>query len=231
MTGPGIGIVPLQPSSRLERLRADCVREELGFLWTRMTGGLATSKWKRMRVGVCATFPEEGATTLAANCAIYLAEHGKSTVLLESNLRRPSLANHFGVERAPGFWELMEGTAPAGDGVLRPLAPNLQLVPAGGVPPKFSPELDDAKLDHAVRFLDQRCDVMVFDLPPLAACPETLALLSHVDWAMLVVRADHTAKRDVKRSVRALQERGVPLVGTVLNDCRHEVPTFLAKVP
>jgi capsular exopolysaccharide synthesis family protein len=205
---------------------ASSLLQEASDLWTRVSGGRPASGVHRMRIGVCATFPGEGATSVAANFAIFLARRGTRTALLEANLRRPSLSRHFGVQASPGLWELLEGTARPPE-ILRRVCDNLNLIRAGSAPNDFAAEFDLAKFTRIVQLAERSHDVTVIDLPALAVAPEALPMMRDLDSVVLVVRANKTRKADVRRTVRRIQEQRVHLAGVVLNDMRYEIPAFL----
>ncbi len=221
-------ILATGPHNGIEGQKAAALLQEASHLWARVSGGLPASRVNRMRVGLCSTYPGEGVTTVATNLAIFLAQHDRQVAILESNLRSPGLAQHFGVRPSPGIWEYIEDIAKLTE-LPKNVAPNLSLVTAGAAPPNFSADFDQRRLGEITAHAEEHNDITILDAPPLSTAPESGLILQHADTVILVVQADRARKSDVQRSAQTLQELGVGFAGVVLNHVKYDVPTFVQQ--
>ena len=206
--------------NRIVTLEAGDAAMPFDVLRTRMLKEMRSHGWRRIAI----TSPDAGCgkSTLAANLALSLARQTElRSVLIELDLRRPSLAGLFGVARPAQFARALTGEIEAVEALQR-IGPNLALgLNARAV--KGATELLQAPgvagmLDRMERLLGPA--VMLFDLPPMLRGDDTLAFLDKVDCGLLVVEAEVTPIQDVDRCEQELA-RGTTVLGVVLNKLRH----------
>ena len=161
--------------------------------------------------------PEEGKTTTAANLATAAAKEGKSVVLVDADLRKPTLHKVFNVENRKGLTHLLAGTASLEEVVAQTPIEGLKIIPSGALPPDASVVLRSAKMKEVARTLAEVSDLVIFDSPPLLSVTDPLLLVGLVDNVLLVVDAERTRRGIVKRGAETLRHANAPLVGTVLN--------------
>src|SRR5687768_6344478 len=181
--------------------QAQSLRDEVRHLWSRLRLTLNGTSEVSRNIAVCATFPKEGTSSVAANFAIFLAEQGRSTCLVETNLRSPSLARHFHAPEAPGLAEFLDGTAHLEEVLRESVAPGVSLVPAGRAPADLYGLFGHGGFVRFLEEIDPVCDVVVLDVPSLSQAPESLLVLKTADLGLLVVRAHKTHRQAVARSV------------------------------
>jgi capsular exopolysaccharide synthesis family protein len=168
---------------------------------------------KLKTVMIASALPGEGKSLTAANLARALSEaYGKRVVLIDADLRRPSLHSLFGIRNSPGLNDCLASQTP-----VRPvrLSNTLCVVPAGS--PEANPleRLSSSHLRDLLAEQAQRADWVVIDVPPLAACPDAGLLTSLVDGVVVVIKAGKTPLAAVESTVTALGRERV--VGVVLN--------------
>jgi capsular exopolysaccharide synthesis family protein len=171
----------------------------------------------------------QGKTTVCANLATALAQSGGSVVLLEADLRRPTLAGAFGLEPGrPGLTSVLVGNVQLGRATVRldlpdhpgqsPNARTVTVLPSGPLPPNPSELVASPRMRRLVEGLGDLFDIVVIDSPPILPVADTLGLAKLVDGVIVVVRAK-SATRDEAHEVRAMVERlDIPLVGIVVSD-------------
>jgi len=161
--------------------------------------------------------PEEGKSTTLANLAVTLAQGGRSTILVDCDLRRPRLHDIFGVPIAPGLSNAILGKAEA-----PPLTPTgvegLSLLPAGDTPPNPADLLGSRHMEAIIANLKSRADIVLFDAPPVIAVTDAALLASKLDGVLLVVSAGHTRRDHAQRAKALLEKIHVRIVGTVLTN-------------
>ncbi len=178
--------------------------------------------------------PSEGKSTIAANLATALAQGGKRVLLVDLDLREPTLHKFFGVPNQLGLTTLLLNAEaePSQYVVDTPIA-NLRLLPSGQIPKGVAPgDLIPADAlnrfgEQLIRTLRSAVDFLVIDAPPILAATDALILAGLVDGTVLVTKAAST-RRGAARSARiALDRTSARLFGTVLNQA-HENDTGLA---
>ncbi len=166
---------------------------------------------------VTSATPEDEKSLTLANLAVTLAQGGRKTILVDCDLRRPRQHELFGVAAQPGLTELMlEGGHPpalADTGVA-----DLQLLPAGAVPPNPADLLSSRRMEAAIATLKAQADVVLFDAPPVLAVTDAALLACKLDGVLLVVSAGQTRREHALRAKELLEKIHVRLVGTVLTN-------------
>jgi len=172
-------------------------------------------------LAVTSAMPGEGKTTVAANLAVAEAQAGKRVILVDANLRRPSLARVFGLKPATGFTTVLlnrEDRAHAIDVALQPtIVPNLLVMASGPLPPNPAELLASQSATEVLRELEARADLVIFDTPPMGPLTDAVVLAARLSGAVVVTRAGSTRRTTVINSIQTLRKVGGNVVGTVLN--------------
>ncbi|MBK9713245.1 MAG: polysaccharide biosynthesis tyrosine autokinase [Kouleothrix sp.] len=165
--------------------------------------------------------PGEGKSFVAANLAISLAQNGHRVILVDADLRKPSLHYTFNLPLEPGFSNLVVGAQSAIDDVLQPTeVENLRVLTCGIVPPNPAELLGSPRAVLMMEQLARHADVVVYDSPPAATVIDAVVLGPRVDAVLHVIHAGKT-RIDLVRRCRAMLERGgAHVLGAVLNQVR-----------
>jgi capsular exopolysaccharide synthesis family protein len=136
---------------------------------------------------------DEGKSTTLANLAVAFAQAGQRVVIVDSDLRRPSLHTIFGVANERGLTTmLLEDDAPAP--LVETSVPGLRLLASGPIPPNPSELLGSKRVEQAIERLRADADLLLFDAPPVLAVSDAAVLSRRVDAAMLIVSAGRTGR-------------------------------------
>jgi capsular exopolysaccharide synthesis family protein len=160
--------------------------------------------------------PGDGKTTTAANLAIALALSGEHVVVVDADLRRATLADSLGLERAVGLTSLVLGTAPLNE-VLQSWGPNLDVLASGPLPPNPSEILGSRLFHNVLRELSDIADMVIIDVPPVLPVADAVALAAHVDGVLLVARYGSTLRNAAQEARRRLDTVNANVLGYVLN--------------
>lgn len=161
--------------------------------------------------------PLEGKSTTAANLSVSLAMSGRKVVLMDGDLRRPTLHKHFGQISQPGLSDLLTGTATYEE-VLRPTeVPNLYLIPAGPIPPNPATLLGSMAFKDVMAMLRDEFQHIIIDTPPTLSMPDSRVLSSMVDTVILVLRHNYTPRETARLARQALAQVNAQVIGIVLN--------------
>jgi capsular exopolysaccharide synthesis family protein len=176
---------------------------------------------------VTSAAPEEGKSTTLANLAVTIAQAGKKVVLVDCDLRRPSLNQIFNARGAPGFTDMMRDDTLMGKPPLQDTSvPNLRLLASGTIPPNPSELLASRRMGEVIAALQQLADMVLFDAPPIVAVTDAAVLASKVDAVLLVVSAGKTKRDHAKKAKALLDKVNAHLIGTVLNNVKGEASLY-----
>jgi capsular exopolysaccharide synthesis family protein len=163
---------------------------------------------------VSSAIPGEGKTTVSANIAIAFAQQGLRTLLIDADLRRPSLTKLFDLANEVGVAEYVAG----GESPLLSVGiPNLSLLPAGSKAPNPAELLASPRFAELITRLKEQFDRIVIDSAPLNVVSDTFSILGLASTVVLVVRTRSTPRRVVRRALELLQRARVRPAGLVLN--------------
>lgn len=179
---------------------------------------------------VTSAVPGEGTSHVARNLAACLVDNlGKTTVLVDANLRHPSQHEALGMMRGRGLSSLAEPTTTVGEVVRWNNSARFGLVTCGKSGHSSARLLTPERLATITTSLRGLADWIVIDAPPVTLCPETGYLAQASDAVMLVVRAERTRWTVVREAERRLTDAGGNLVGSVLNRRRYHIPQWLYR--
>lgn len=179
-----------------------------------------------MSVLVTSATKNEGKSLIAANLAIAMAkrESDKQVLLIDCDLRKPTVHSRFGMEREPGFSDLLDGVAEVDEVTYDTKLPNLKVIPTGSrveSPLYILPKAADALAERENLF-----DIVICDAPPVVPVDDAAILGPHVDGALLAVLAGKTNRMVVKRAIEILKDAKVEILGMVLNDLHGMLPYY-----
>lgn len=156
---------------------------------------------------------------VAVNLAVVMAQVGQQVILVDADLRRPSLHTCFDVPQEPGLTGYMvsqdgeEALALVETGV-----PGLQVLPSGALPPNPADILGSQKMEQLLTHLKACADVVVLDAPPVTVAVDASVLGAQTDGLLLVVRAGHTRRDRIIQAKELLERFRVRLLGAVFTD-------------
>lgn len=176
------------------------------------------------KILITSSIPQEGKSTVAANLACTLARREQQrTLLLDGDLRRPTIANVFGLGKVAGISEWLQGEGGPTTCIHQIKGTRLCVLPAGA-PPKHSLELiQSGRLSSIMKNLSTWFDWIVIDSPPVLPLADTSIWLRIADGVLLVTRQGVTQRTLLKRGLEGLDSS--KLLGTVLNGATKTVPS------
>ena len=209
---------------RRHKIVFDCrdmaVGDQFKILRTRMTQLLVDMNGNSLML----TGPTTGCgTTLTAiNLAFSIAQEIKRTVLLvDADLRRPTILSYFGIEPGKGLADYLQGKTELAELLINPGFDKITLLP-GGQPLVNSTELlGTPRMESLIREMKARYPdrFIIFDSSPLLTTADSLVFAKHIDGILLVVEAEKTTTKEIKQAMELLADK--PLLGTVLNKVKN----------
>ena len=170
---------------------------------------------------VSSSIPKEGKSTLSANLAFTMAQTGKRVLLVDADLRKPTVHRTFRLNNDSGLTTLIadeEESIKFNEVVQYSRDLNLYFLPSGPIPPNPSELLGSARMQAIMDTLKTHFDVVIYDAPPIAAVTDPKILATLVDGVVFVVRRGFVSKDKVRESMTALNNLDTTLLGYVLND-------------
>lgn len=167
---------------------------------------------------VTSSQPSEGKTTTAINTAITLAQSGAEVVLIDCDLRRPRLHNHFNMGNSHGLTNYLSGERDTNN-LLKPLPqlPNLKIITSGPIPPNPAELLSSNEMRNLLQFLKGNFKHIVIDSPPAISFTDAAILATLVDGVVLVAMAGKSSIHLMRRFKQRLANIGARIYGVVLN--------------
>ena len=213
-----------------ERLRSrylfsDGIDPSLAQAVRRLRGALVDQMRQRgwTTVGVVSPLAGDGRSFTATNLALAIAaEQGQTSLLVDADLRSPSIHDYFGLPMGPGLAHYLTGDVPLESLLVNPGIPRMVVLPAGQRMGQAAELLRSPRMTGLVTELRSRYSnrIIVFDLPAALAHPDALAIAPALDALVMVARSGRSSRYDVARVCGMLGRHN--LVGVVLNDARAE---------
>ncbi|PMC74780.1 polysaccharide biosynthesis tyrosine autokinase [Brachybacterium sp. UMB0905] len=207
--------LPLIASQHPQSVQAEAYRDlrtNLQFM------GLAEGK---RSVLLTSSLPAEGKTSSAINLAHVVAQSGGKVLLIDADLRRPSLHHYMGLEGNAGLTTVLIGEADLED-VIQPMATDgLDVLASGPIPPNPSEILGSEAMEQLLAQATAEYDYVIVDAPPLLAVTDSVVLSRLVGGALVVARSEHVRRHQLQQALEKLEAVDAKILGIVLN----RVPT------
>ncbi|MBQ3014471.1 MAG: CpsD/CapB family tyrosine-protein kinase [Clostridia bacterium] len=174
---------------------------------------------KRCRViGVTSALPGEGKSTTSVNLAFSLAEAGEQVLLIDADMRLPTLSYLLDIECIPGLSDYLV-TADQTLSIVKPTKQhkNLHIIPAGNLPPNPAELLGLERMREMLNSLAKTYDYILIDLPPINVVTDAAVISKYVDGILMVVRQNYDKKHTLDEALRFLKYADARIIGFVLN--------------
>lgn len=168
-------------------------------------------------VVVTSALPEESKSTVSINLALTLADGNKSVILVECDLRKPTMRRYLKLERGlNGLSAVLADTATLEDCIQTLDDSNVHVLTAGTIPPNPAELLDQERMHELIEELKARYDYVILDAPPITVVTDAAVVGRMADGALLVVRSRFAPTRTVRLALQRLQAVNIKVLGAVL---------------
>lgn len=166
---------------------------------------------------VSSATPGEGKTTVAINLARTMAGAGKSVILVDADLRRPTVASQLGLEGSVGLTTVLIGSSQLSRSIQHWAAGNVDVLAAGSIPPNPSELLESDIMGTVISQLNENYDLVIIDSPPVLPVTDATVLTRHTSGFLLVVGSKRVTHHDLARTIDQLLLVKANVVGMVIN--------------
>lgn len=166
---------------------------------------------------ISSTTAEEGKSFLSSNLAATWASHGERTLLIDGDLRRPSISRSFGLPERAGLIQHLRDKMPLDEVIQTNVAQGLDVLCAGGHTQNPTELFTRLQLSELFMQLRKRYDRIVVDTPPLSVVSDGINFMPHIDGVILLFKFNTVPWYKAHRLLQVLREGGAPVLGAVLN--------------
>ncbi|MGP4070388.1 CpsD/CapB family tyrosine-protein kinase [Halobacillus sp. B29] len=162
--------------------------------------------------------PSEGKSLTTANVAVVFAQQGKKVLLVDADLRKPTVHYTFRADNTSGLSNYLVRNRSLKELAKESRVENLDLLPSGPIPPNPSELLGSTMMEKLIEEAKEHYDMIIFDTPPVLAVADSQVLSKFVDGALLVVRSKQTEQEAAGKAKEQLEQSRANILGVVLND-------------
>jgi capsular exopolysaccharide synthesis family protein len=160
--------------------------------------------------------PSEGKSTTAAHLATSIAEIGKKVLLIDADLRRPTVHTNFNLSSDRGLSDVLMGKLPWRDAIIRVGPQELYMMPAGQAS-RHASDLIGGGISDLLEKVYSDFEMIIIDAPSMLGCPESQQMAALADSVVVVVKARSTTSKELTRTLSALQRARANILGLVIN--------------
>lgn len=169
-------------------------------------------------IGVTSAMRGEGKSTTAVNLSYVLAEKGNRVLLIDGDLRIPSIAKKMKIANTPGLTDLLIGNGAQMAEFQSSLHKNWYILPSGDIPPNPSELLGSHRMESVLCALRENFDYIVIDLPPVNIVSDALSIASLITGMIVVISEGYTEKKELEQCMRQLKLSSTKILGFVMNE-------------
>ena len=166
---------------------------------------------------ITSSIPGEGKSTVAGNLAFSFSDAGYKVLIIDCDLRKPSLHRKFGISNNFGLTDLLIEKTAVKEGI-KQISKNLSIITSGSIPPNPSEILGSNAFSNLIEIVKQSFDYILIDTPPLIPVTDAQILSKAADGTILVVRSGKTKAKILMQGYEKLKEVNAYVIGSVLND-------------
>jgi capsular exopolysaccharide synthesis family protein len=160
--------------------------------------------------------PKEGKSTISGNLALSFAQNAKKVIIIDCDLRQPSIHVKFNISNLCGISEVLIG-AETLDTAIQNYNYNLDILTSGKIPPNPSEIINSTAMSNLLEELKKEYDILIIDSPPLEVVTDGQILSTKADGTILVVKAGESKIEAVKEAKNILNKVGANIIGVVIN--------------
>jgi polysaccharide chain length determinant protein (PEP-CTERM system associated) len=166
--------------------------------------------------------PEEGKSTTIANLGVSFAQTGKKVLIVDTDMRKPTVHTIFGLRSDIGVTSVLAGDLPLEEAIQNTEAETLQVLTCGPIPPNPAELLESNRFQTLIEELKERYDVVLFDAPPIIAVTDASILAAKLDGLILLLGVNKVTRKAAKHALQLLARAKVKVWGMVVRGVRPD---------
>lgn len=170
---------------------------------------------------ITSSVPAEGKSTVCSNLAVSIVQTGKDVILVDCDLRKPTVHKTFGLNNAVGLTSVLTGQVAVEDALQKTHCEGLSVLTAGPLPPNPTELLQSNVMQEVLKKLKLMGDQVLLDAPPVLPVADSMILSTYVDGVVLVIASRQVPREIALRAKELLQNTNARLLGVVLNQVRY----------
>lgn len=168
---------------------------------------------------ITSSIPGEGKSTTAANLGVVFAQEGKKVLIVDADMRKPTLHYTFGFANRVGLSTILSRQGTSHEAILETPITGLNILPSGPIPPNPAELLSSISFDIFLEEMKKKFDIVIFDAPPILTVSDGQFLANKCDGTLLVIRSGGVEKEEVLKAQKILSTSQATVIGAVLNNC------------
>jgi protein-tyrosine kinase len=169
---------------------------------------------------VTSSIPGEGKSTNAANLGVVFAQEGKKVLIVDADMRKPTLHYTFGISNRIGLSSVLSSQGISQEAIQETPIIGLSILPAGPHPPNPAELLSSISFDTFLEEMKQTFDIIIFDAPPILTVSDSQILSNKCDGTLFIIHSGVVDKEEVKKAQKTLSASQAKVLGAVLNNCK-----------
>lgn len=177
-------------------------------------------------IGITSSMRGEGKSTTAINLSYVLAERGNMVLLIDGDLRIPSIAQKMSIKNSLGLTDLLKSNGAQMSDFKSDILSNWYILPSGAIPPNPSELLGSSKMETVLNSFREVFDYIIIDLPPVNIVSDAVSVSRLITGMVVIVREEYTEKRELDDCLRQLKMSNVNVLGCVINEAKSEIGSY-----
>ena len=204
------------------------IRESFNLLRTNLMYTISDDESGAPVFAITSDHQGAGKSTVITNLAISFTQIGHRVLLVDADLRRPTIHTYFGInEKSKGLSELMSGIET--DVVNADVIPGLDVITSGRIPPNPSELITSTKFANFIADAKTKYDVVFIDFPPIGIVSDAVANCKSISGYIFTVRSGKSSAKSVNESLSSMEKVGAKIAGVVLNDCNIKGSSYIKR--
>ena len=223
---PILGLIPHFKSKHIPIINSSKSRLAEAFRTLRTNIEFIPARNKSKIISITSTVGGEGKSTVASNLGLIYSLANKKTLVINLDMRKPTLHTIFNIENKRGISNVLAGQETIDNVIEKTDKENLYVIPSGPIPPNPAELIQSEELWKSLEYLREKFDVIILDTPPVGIVADAVHVLKHSDINLYLIRLNYSKKEFLKHINRTVDFYKIKNVGIVVNDVKDKTSSY-----